>query len=79
MNKRTEFLASLGLLVGLSVAPVYGQAWGVRVKVPFRFVVPSEAITSSKMPRWLAMARAMRRSAAVASTRYRPAAFWARR
>jgi len=44
MNKRTGFLASLSLLVGLSVAPVYGQAWGVRVRVPFRFVVGNKTL-----------------------------------
>jgi len=44
MNKTTGFLASLGLLVGLSVAPVHGQAWGVRVKVPFRFVVANKTL-----------------------------------
>lgn len=42
MNKKTGFLVSLGLLVGLAVAPVYGQVWGVRVKVPFKFVVANK-------------------------------------
>jgi hypothetical protein len=44
MNKKTGLLALLGLLVGLSVAPVYGQVWGVRVKVPFRFVVANKTL-----------------------------------
>ena len=44
MNKKTGFLASLGLLVGLAVAPVYGQVWGVRVKVPFKFVVANKTL-----------------------------------
>jgi hypothetical protein len=44
MNKKTGLLAPLGLLVGLAVAPVYGQVWGVRVKVPFKFVVANKTL-----------------------------------
>jgi hypothetical protein len=44
MNTKTTLLASLGLLVGLSVAPAYGQVWGVRVKVPFKFVVANKTL-----------------------------------
>jgi hypothetical protein len=44
MNKKTTLLASLGLLVGLAVAPAYGQVWGVKVKVPFKFVVASKTL-----------------------------------
>jgi len=32
MNKKTTLLASLGLLVGIAVAPTYGQVWGVPTK-----------------------------------------------
>jgi hypothetical protein len=44
MNKNTTLLASLGLLVGLAVAPAYGQVWGVKVKVPFKFVVANKTL-----------------------------------
>lgn len=44
MNKKTTVLASLGLFVGLAVAPAYGQVWGVKVKVPFRFVVANKTL-----------------------------------
>jgi hypothetical protein len=44
MNKKTTPLASLGLLVGLAVAPAYGQVWGVKVKVPFKFVVANKTL-----------------------------------
>jgi hypothetical protein len=44
MNKKTTLLASLGLLVGLAVAPAYGQVWGVKVKVPFKFVVANKTL-----------------------------------
>jgi len=44
MNKKTALLASLGLLVALTVAPAYGQVWGVRVKVPFKFVVANKTL-----------------------------------
>jgi hypothetical protein len=44
MNKQTGLLASISLLVGLAVAPVYGQVWGVRVKVPFKFVVANKTL-----------------------------------
>jgi hypothetical protein len=44
MNKQTRLLASLGLLVGLAVAPAYGQVWGVKVKVPFKFVVANKTL-----------------------------------
>lgn len=44
MNKKTTLLASLGLLAGLTLAPAYGQVWGVRVKVPFKFVVANKTL-----------------------------------
>jgi hypothetical protein len=44
MNKQTRLLASLGLLAGLAVAPVHGQVWGVKVKVPFKFVVANKTL-----------------------------------
>jgi hypothetical protein len=44
MNKKTTLLASLGLLVGLAVAPAYGQVWGVKVKVPFKFVIANKTL-----------------------------------
>jgi hypothetical protein len=44
MNKKTALLASLGLLVALTGAPAYGQVWGVRVKVPFKFVVANKTL-----------------------------------
>jgi len=44
MNKQTRLLTSLGLLVGLSVAPAFGQVWGVKVKVPFKFVVANKTL-----------------------------------
>jgi len=44
MNRRTRLLASLGLLVGLAVPAAYGQAWGVKVKVPFKFVVANKTL-----------------------------------
>lgn len=44
MNKRTTLLASLGLLVGIAAAPAYGQVWGVKVKVPFKFVVANKTL-----------------------------------
>jgi len=44
MNKQIRLLASLGLLVGLAVAPAFGQVWGVKVKVPFKFVVANKTL-----------------------------------
>jgi len=44
MSKRTRLLASLGLLVGLAVPPANGQVWGVKVKVPFKFVVANKTL-----------------------------------
>ncbi|HET7207939.1 MAG TPA: hypothetical protein VFI95_15290 [Terriglobales bacterium] len=44
MNKKTTLLASLGLFVGLAVPPAYGQVWGVRVRVPFKFVVANKTL-----------------------------------
>jgi hypothetical protein len=44
MNKKTTLLASLTLMVGLAVAPAYGQVWGVKVKVPFKFVVADKTL-----------------------------------
>ena len=44
MNKMTTLLAPLGLLMGLAVAPAYGQVWGVKVKVPFKFVVANKTL-----------------------------------
>ena len=44
MNKKTTLLASLGLLVGIAAAPAYGQVWGVKVKVPFKFVVANKTL-----------------------------------
>jgi len=44
MNKQIRLLASLGLLVGLVVAPAFGQVWGVKVKVPFKFVVANKTL-----------------------------------
>ena len=42
MNKQTSLLASLCLLMGLAADPVDGQVWGVKVKVPFNFVVANK-------------------------------------
>jgi hypothetical protein len=44
MNKQPRLLASLCLFVGLAVAPAYCQVWGVRVKVPFNFVVANKTL-----------------------------------
>ena len=44
MNKQIRLLASLGLLVGLAIAPAFGQVWGVKVKVPFKFVVANKTL-----------------------------------
>jgi hypothetical protein len=46
MNKQTRLLASasLCLLVGLAAGPVDGQVWGVKVKVPFNFVVANKTL-----------------------------------
>jgi hypothetical protein len=44
MNKQTMPLAFLGLLVGLAVTPAYGQVRGVKVKVPFKFVVANKTL-----------------------------------
>jgi len=44
MNKQIRLLASLGLLLGLAVAPAFGQVWGVKVKVPFKFVVANKTL-----------------------------------
>ena len=44
MNKNTTLLASLGLLIGLAVAPAHGQVLGVKVKVPFKFVVANKTL-----------------------------------
>jgi len=48
MYKKMMKLASLGLLVGLAVAPAYGQVLGVRVKVPFKFVVANKTLTEGE-------------------------------
>ena len=44
MNKQIRLLASLGLLVGLAIAPAFGQVWGVKVKVPFKFVIANKTL-----------------------------------
>ena len=44
MKKQTVVLAVLGLLVALAVAPAYSQIWGVKAKVPFRFVVADKTL-----------------------------------
>jgi hypothetical protein len=44
MNKKTRLLAFLGLLVGLVVPAASGQVWGVKVKVPFKFVVATKTL-----------------------------------
>jgi hypothetical protein len=44
MNKKTRLLAFLGLLVGLVVPAASGQVWGVKVKVPFKFVVANKTL-----------------------------------
>src|SRR5579863_1352581 len=44
MNKRSTLFACLGVLVGLAAVPVYGQAWGVRVKIPFKFAVANKTL-----------------------------------
>jgi len=44
MNKQTRLLASFGVLVGLAVAPAFGQVWGVKVKVPFQFVIADKTL-----------------------------------
>jgi hypothetical protein len=43
-KKTTLLAASLGLFMGLAVAPAYGQVWGVKVKVPFKFMVASQTL-----------------------------------
>jgi len=48
MSKRTRLLASLGLLVGLAVPPANGQVWGVKVKVPFKFVVANKTLAQGE-------------------------------
>jgi hypothetical protein len=44
MTKQTRLLVSLALSVGLAVVPAYGQVWGVKVKVPFKFVVADKTL-----------------------------------
>ncbi len=44
MNIKTTLLASLALFVGFAVAPAYGQVWGVKVKVPFKFQVANKTL-----------------------------------
>ncbi len=44
MNKRSRLLVSLGLLVGLAVPAANAQAWAVKVKVPFKFVVANKTL-----------------------------------
>ena len=44
MNKKSTLFASFGLLVGLAVAPAYSQVWGVKVKVPFKFVFTDKTL-----------------------------------
>jgi hypothetical protein len=44
MNKRTKLLASLGLLVGLTVPAAKAQVWGVKVRVPFKFVIANKTL-----------------------------------
>jgi hypothetical protein len=44
MNKQTRLLASLCLSVGLAAGPVDGQVRGVKVKVPFNFVVANKTL-----------------------------------
>jgi hypothetical protein len=44
MNKKTTRLACLGVLAGLMLAPAYGQVWGVRARVPFKFTVANKTL-----------------------------------
>jgi hypothetical protein len=44
MNKRTRLLAFLGLLVGLAGPAANGQVQGVKVKVPFKYVVANKTL-----------------------------------
>jgi hypothetical protein len=44
MTKQTRLLVSLALSVGLAVVPACGQVWGVKVKVPFKFVVADKTL-----------------------------------
>jgi len=44
MTKQTRLLAFLALSAGLAVVPAYGQVWGVKVKVPFKFVVANKTL-----------------------------------
>lgn len=44
MNKQTVLLAFVGLLVVLAITPAYGQVGGVKVKVPFKFVVANRTL-----------------------------------
>lgn len=44
MKKRALQLASVALLVGLTLPPSYGQAGGVKVKVPFKFLVADKTL-----------------------------------
>jgi hypothetical protein len=44
MKKQTVFLARLGMLIGFGVASAHAQAGGVKVKVPFKFVVAGKTL-----------------------------------
>lgn len=48
MNKQTILLASICLLAGLAVAPAFAQVGGVKVKVPFKFLVANKTLAEGE-------------------------------
>jgi hypothetical protein len=44
MNKQTVLLASVCLFAGLAVAPAFGQVGGVKVTVPFKFLIANKTL-----------------------------------
>ena len=48
MKKETLLLAALCLSVGTAVFPAYGQTGGVKVKVPFKFVVANKTLPAGE-------------------------------
>lgn len=48
MKKQTLLLASLGILIGMAGLPAYGQASGVKVNVPFKFMVAEKTLPAGE-------------------------------
>jgi hypothetical protein len=44
MHNKSIRSTCLGLLLGFLSAPAYAQVWGVKVKVPFKFVVADKTL-----------------------------------